>query len=99
MTKKKENRGFSNFGFSTILLSFVMICVVTFSALALVTANSDYRLSKKVADKTAEYYTAQEKAYEWHLGIIQIAAALISEVDGAVREYLAVETRVKQNIG
>ena len=65
MTKKKENRGFSNFGFSTILLSFVMICVVTFSALALVTANSDYRLSKKVADKTAEYYTAQEKAYEW----------------------------------
>lgn len=64
MTKKKENRGFSNFGFSTILLSFVLICVVTFSALALVTANSDYRLSKKVAEKTSAYYTAQEKAYE-----------------------------------
>lgn len=64
MTKKKETRGFSNFGFSTILLSFVMICVVTFSALALVTANSDYRLSKKVAEKTSAYYTAQEKAYE-----------------------------------
>lgn len=46
-----------------------------------------------------EFVNEQEKAYEWHLGIIQIAAALISEVDGAVREYLAVETRVKQNIG
>ena len=64
MTGKKENRGFSNFGFSTILLSFVMICVVTFSALALVTANSDYKLSKKVASKTQEYYIAQENAYE-----------------------------------
>ena len=64
MTKPKENRGFSNFGFSTILLSFVMICVVTFSALALVTANSDYKLSKKVAAKTVEYYAAQERAYE-----------------------------------
>lgn len=64
MTKKKENRSFSNFGFSTILLSFVMICVVTFSALALVTANSDYKLSKKVAAKTSAYYTAQETAYE-----------------------------------
>lgn len=64
MTKKKETRGFSNFGFSTILLSFVMICVVTFSALALVTANSDYKLSKKVAERTQLYYAAQERAYE-----------------------------------
>lgn len=64
MIKQKETRGFSNFGFSTILLSFVMICVVTFSALALVTANSDYKLSKKVASKTSDYYKAQEHAYE-----------------------------------
>jgi len=39
MKKKIE---FSNFGFSTILLCFVMICVVTFSALSLVSAYSDY---------------------------------------------------------
>ena len=64
MINKKENRSFSNFGFSTILLSFVMICVVTFSALTLATANSDYQLSSKVATKTSEYYKAQERAYE-----------------------------------
>lgn len=64
MTNKKEKRGFSNFGFSTILLSFVMICVVTFSALTLVTAHSDYKLSNKVATKTSEYYNAQERACE-----------------------------------
>ncbi len=63
MKNSKKQRGFSNFGFSTILLSFVMICVVTFSALSLVTAYSDYKLSKKVADKNQIYYEAQERAY------------------------------------
>lgn len=59
----KKQRGFSNFGFSTILLSFVMICVVTFSALSLVTAYSDYKLSQKVADKNQVYYEALERVY------------------------------------
>lgn len=63
MTKKKTPFSFSHFGFSTILLSFVMICVVTFSALTLITAHSDYRLSQKVAEKNQKYYQAQEQAY------------------------------------
>ena len=76
MKKKIE---FSNFGFSTILLCFVMICVVTFSALSLVSAYSDYKLSKKVADKNADYYKAQERAYE--------TVALIDNL--AMETYLA----------
>ena len=52
----KKRREFSNFGFSTILLTFSMICIVTFSALAFVTANSDYKLSKRVADNNSSYY-------------------------------------------
>ena len=63
-------RQFSNFGFSTILIAFVMICIVTFSALSLLTASSDYKLSKKVADKTQSYYEAEETAYQ-----------LIAEID------------------
>lgn len=63
MAKNKLDRGFSNFGFSTILVAFVMICIVTFSALSLLTANSDYKLSKKVAEKTTAYYKAESKAY------------------------------------
>ena len=72
MTKKKETRSFSNFGFSTILLSFVMICVVTFSALSLITAYSDFKLSKKVADKNQGYYEAEANAYEKLIAIDQI---------------------------
>lgn len=64
--RRKENelnkRSFSNFGFSTILIAFVMICIVTFAALALMTANSDYQLSKKVADRTSRYYLAEKEA-------------------------------------
>ncbi len=38
-------------GFSTILMVFTMLCLVTFATLSLLTANADYRLSKKVAAK------------------------------------------------
>lgn len=55
---------FSSFGFSTILLAFVMICIVTFSTLTLVTANSDYKLSKKVAQKSTDYAKASGILYE-----------------------------------
>lgn len=54
----------SNFGYSTILLSFIIICILTFTALTLLTANSDFKLSKKVADRNSSYYEAQEQAYD-----------------------------------
>lgn len=62
--ERKQAPSFSNFGFSTILLAFVMICVVTISALSLLTANSDYKLSLKVAQKNSDYYLAEETAYK-----------------------------------
>ena len=74
MTQKKEQRGFSTFGFSTILLTFVMIAVVIFSALSLVTAYSDYKLSTKVAENTKGYYNAETKANEKLAALDQILA-------------------------
>ena len=92
---KKENplreRSFSNFGFSTILISFTMICIVTFLALSLITANADYKLSKKTAEKTKEYYAAQESAYN---GI-----ADISEIFGKSESWARVTFyRAKQKL-
>ena len=74
MTPKKEHRGFSTFGFSTILLTFVLIAVVIFSALSLVTAYSDYKLSNKVAENTKGYYNAETRANEKLAVIDQILA-------------------------
>ena len=62
---RKSSPGFFNFGFSTILLAFVMICIVTVAALSLLTANSDYKLSQKVAEKNSLFYAAEKQAYEY----------------------------------
>lgn len=51
-----KKRNFSSFGLSTILLGFTMACIVTFSVLSFVTANSDYKLSKRVALNNTAYY-------------------------------------------
>ncbi len=73
MNKRFNKRlsGFSNFGFSTIVFSFAMICVITFSVLAFTTANADYKLTKKVADKNAAYYQAEDLAHQ-HLSEVEI---------------------------
>ena len=92
MTKQNERSspGFSNFGFSTILLAFVMICIVTISAISLLTANSDYKLSKKVAEKNTAYYLADKQAHEQLGSIDHLLAAAYTNATGASSYYKAV---------
>ena len=90
--RHKRFGGFSNFGFSTILLSFVMICVVTFSALSLVSAYSDHKLSQKVADRTTAYYAAEERAYEKLARIDDILRESYLATDGKAAYYALAET-------
>lgn len=53
--KKKRSFGIS-IGSSSILVVFVVLCLTTFATLSLVSANADYRLSRKTADAAASYY-------------------------------------------
>lgn len=78
----------SNFGFSSILLAFVMICIATFSALSLLTANSDYRLSKRVAERNEAYYQAQQNACD-RLASIDQALLSAYECSSDPAEYYA----------
>lgn len=55
---KKNRASFINIGFSSIVMVLIMICLVTFATLSVLTAHSDYRLSKKMAAKTTAYYAA-----------------------------------------
>jgi len=61
---KKNRASFINIVFSSIVMVFIMICLVTFASLSVLTAYSDYRLSTKVADKTTAYYQADALARE-----------------------------------
>ena len=89
MTKQKRQAapGISNFGFSTILLAFVMICIVTISALSLLTANSDCKLSQKVAEKNNAYYLADRVAQEQLMSIDQLLATAYQNAAGASSYY------------
>lgn len=62
MKSKKTKSSFINIGFSSIVMVFIMICLVTFATLSVLTAHSDYRLSQKMAQKTTDYYEADATA-------------------------------------
>lgn len=93
----KKRREFSNFGFSTILLTFSMICIVTFSALAFVTANSDYKLSKRVADNNSSYYRACEKVWDEVSQIDTILAAAYESSPDKAAYYNTVKAALSDN--
>lgn len=68
-------------GFSSILMVFTMLCLVTFATLSLITANSDYRLSLKVAEKTTAYYKADTAAREYLMQLDLALADLYANCD------------------
>lgn len=61
MKKKKFKLGM-NVGSSSILVTFVLLCLVTFAALSFVSANSDNRLAKQTAERISAYYEADTQA-------------------------------------
>lgn len=64
MNKTKSSK-FSfglNIGSSSILLIFVILCLVSFATLSIVSANADRKLTAKVLERTTAYYEACNKA-------------------------------------
>ena len=65
MSKGPSSKHFgTNIGTPSILLIFVLLCLVSFAALSIVSANADYKLSKKVLTRSRAYYEACNKAEE-----------------------------------
>ena len=59
---KKKTPSVFNVGISSILIIFILLSLVSFATLALMTARSDYLLSKKYADRVQAYYEAENAA-------------------------------------
>lgn len=53
-----------NIGLPSILLIFVVLCLISFGVLSLVSANADRKLSQKVLDRSTAYYQACNYAEE-----------------------------------
>lgn len=58
----KKNGFQLNIGLSSLLLIFVVLCLISFSVLSLVSANSDKKLSTKIAERSTSYYNACNEA-------------------------------------
>ena len=72
---KKKSFPVTNIGSVSLMMIFIVLCMVTFAALSLSEATSDYRYSKKMADRTSEYYAASDQAEE-----------LLARIDSALAE-------------
>ena len=58
---KKKNFSITNIGTVSLLMIFIILCMVTFAALSLSSA-ADHRFSQKMADHSKEYYKASGQA-------------------------------------
>lgn len=71
-----------NIGLPSILLIFVVLCLVSFGILSLVSANSDRKLSKKVLSRSATYYGICNQAEEMLADVQkQLESAYLSCID------------------
>lgn len=84
--KKKLSSGL-NVGSSSILVTFVLLCLVTFAALSFLSANSDYRLSRQAAERTTAFYAANQMA-EIYMANIEALLAKQTNFHPDEKEYM-----------
>ena len=61
---KKKKLSITNIGTVTLLMVFIVLCMITFAALSLASASRDARLGRQTVDHMTEYYTASNQAEE-----------------------------------
>ena len=62
MERKRPSNPIISTGTTSIVLIFVMLCMLTFSVLSLVSAQANLRLSRLSAGRTTDYYAAENAA-------------------------------------
>ena len=64
MNRSRRKDRFFNIGFSSLLIIFVILCLVTFAILSLSAAAADDNRSRRAADRQTDYYAAVLEAEE-----------------------------------
>ena len=84
MDSRKKQSSFSSIGITSLVLIFVMLCLLTFSVLSLVTARADLRLSQKNAERTSAYNDAENRANDVLLSVISCIEEYKDSPDASV---------------
>lgn len=79
MKKDKQQSSFVNIGSSSLLVIFLVLCLVTFAILSVSSAKSDYSFSERLAAHKKEYYDASARAERITGEIDDILVGLVQE--------------------
>ena len=63
MKRKSASFGMGT-GTTSLLMIFVLLCLVVFAVLSLVSANAGFKLADRLAQRTAAYYAASQKGQQ-----------------------------------
>ncbi len=85
MERSRPQRSIISTGITSFVLIFVMLSLLTFAVLSLVSAQANLRLSRKSADRTSDYYAAENAANEVLMGLVRAAGS----GSGALEDYAA----------
>ena len=91
---RSKRRFGMNLGSSSILLIFVILCLVSFAALSIVSANADHRLSRRILERTSAYYDACSQAEE-ALAAVDRTLYNIYNSSSSEEEYFSTAGRAK----
>ena len=80
MTQPKKS--FISIGTASFVLIFVLLCLLTFAVLSLVSARANLRLSQKSADRTTDYYAAENAANDILLTLDGIIDGCLEDESG-----------------
>lgn len=79
--KDKQQSYFGNIGTSSLLVIFLVLCLVTFAILTLSSARSDHTFSERLAAHRQDYYEASAKAETVVDRIDEMLSGIVEEVD------------------
>ena len=91
-SSKKKQFGM-NIGSASILLVFVILCLVSFAVLSIVSANADSRLSTRVLERTTAYYAACNQAEQSLAGMDNTLRRVYEASDSEDAYYVLRRTR------
>mgnify|MGYP000498952913 FL=1 len=79
-----------NIGSASILLVFVILCLVSFAVLSIVSANADSKLSARVLERTTAYYAACNQAEQSLAGMDKTLQRMYASSDSEEAYFVAV---------
>lgn len=93
----RKNFPITNIGSVTLLMIFIVLCMITFAALSLSSAASDYQTAEKSVSHTKDYYKASGRAEETLAKVDQVLKNCYLKTSDIDSYYRKIEQYYKNN--